>query len=82
MHHLEVGAPLDTTNRCFMIEVEICTDNDELMLKIELPFIPIRGEHIAIEKDDYFKYYIVIERWIRIGQDNKVAACVSVQLKD
>lgn len=65
-----------------MIKVEIRSENDELVLKAELPFVPISGEYIAIEKDDYFTYYLVTERWIRIGQDGLVASCVSVKIKD
>jgi hypothetical protein len=65
-----------------MIEVEIRSGNDELILKTNLPFVPISGEYITIEKDEYFKYYFVVERWIRIDQNGNVAACVSVQIKD
>lgn len=65
-----------------MPEVEILDDNEQIMMKIELPFVPIAGEYISIEREGYFKYYFVTERWIRIEESNSTIACVSVKLKD
>lgn len=65
-----------------MCEVEIYGPEEEIILKIELPFMPLVGEHLSIEREDYFKYYIVSERWVRISQDNDVISCVQVELKD
>jgi len=65
-----------------MTKVEILSGNDEIIFNKELPFVPVPGDYISIEKDDYFTYYLVTARWIRIGQDNSVSACVSVEIKD
>lgn len=65
-----------------MPEVEIFDKNEKIIMKIELPFVPASGEFISIEREDYFKYYRVTERWIRIEELNKSVACVEVELKD
>lgn len=65
-----------------MDRVEIYDTNEQLLMAVDAPFVPIAGEYISIERDEFFKYYRVEERWLRIGQDNVVTGCVRVALED
>ena len=77
-----VDVEYDTTRRCKMDKVEIYDTNEQLLMTVDAPFVPIAGEYISIERDDFFRYYRVEERWLRIKQDNAVTGCVRVTLED
>jgi hypothetical protein len=78
----EVAGRFDITHRYDMPEIEIFDKNEKLMLKVDIPFLPAVGEYVSIEREDYFKYYIVKERWIRIDSSDNAVACIEVDLRD
>jgi hypothetical protein len=65
-----------------MPTVEIRSVNDELIVKLDLPVFPNLGDKITIEREDYFRYYTVNDKWIRIDSNNVVVLCVSVDEND
>ncbi|MCW1402383.1 hypothetical protein OKA06_08610 [Novosphingobium sp. MW5] len=46
-------------------------------------FLPRTGEYISRQRDDYFKYFHVVEVWYRSkGETDDYEACISVHLRD
>lgn len=65
-----------------MIDVELRDSNDNLVRKMKLPFVPSVGDYISAEIDDFFTYFHIKERWIRVEGNGVATACVSVEAKD
>lgn len=65
-----------------MIEVELRDVDDNLIKKLHLPFMPGIGDYISLEIEDYFTYFHIKERWIRVEENGVATACVSVEARD
>lgn len=62
--------------------VEIYEPDERLLMTRDMPFVPSSGDYVSIESEEYFKYYRVRERWVRIPDKGNAVACIEVQLED
>jgi|JI6StandDraft_1071083.scaffolds.fasta_scaffold464870_2 hypothetical protein len=66
-----------------MITVEIFNIDDNIMEISYFPAVPRVGDHIAILKDNYYKYFHVIKIWYRREDPSlNYVACVQVKFDD